>query len=239
MFRSKYSTVLTIILIVVIIAIIIIATILSINAYKEYKDEKDRNKAYAAMQEQIPTKQDDNTTKDDNSVVEEGNSDLEPIDPNSVPNTVTPNTNTSGETTSKKTTKFYKNYPMIGYIKIQKTNVEYPILTDQSPGALETSVCVMYPSNPQLNQQGNVVIIGHNYRNGKLFSNNSKLEEGDKIQITDLNGQTLTYTIYQKMIIPESDTEYITKDRGENIEISLSTCTDDGKARLVLLARVQ
>ena len=128
---------------------------------------------------------------------------------------------------------------MVGYIKISKTNVEYPILLDVSPGALETAVGVMYPSNPKLNQQGNVVIIGHNYRNGKFFSNNKELDLGDSIEITDLTGKTLTYRIYEIFQTSETDTQYITRDRGNNIEISLSTCTDDGKERLVILARVE
>lgn len=228
MFKSKYSTVLTVILILVIIAIIIIATILSVKAYNDYQDEKDRKKLYATLQENVIVEDNSN----DNSITDE-NVFIQPIE-----NTINQNTTTEG-TTSRPTTKFYKEYPMIGYIKIQKTNIEYPILTDISPGALETSVGVMYPSNPTLNEQGNVVIIGHNYRNGKLFSDNKKLVIGDKIQITDLNGKTLTYTIYEIMTIPETDTEYITRERGNNIEISLSTCTDDGNARLVILARVE
>lgn len=128
---------------------------------------------------------------------------------------------------------------MIGTIKIEKTKVDYPILLDVSPSALETAVGVMYPSNPKLNQPGNTVIIGHNYRNGKFFSNNKKLVLGDKIQITDLNGKTLTYTIYEIFQTIETDTEYISRPRGDKIEISLSTCTDDGKDRLVILARVE
>jgi len=96
----------------------------------------------------------------------------------------------------------------------------------------------MYPTNPSLNQPGNVVIIGHNYRNGKFFSNNKNLAVGDKIKITDLTGKTLTYTIYEKFETTANDTEYITRDRGDNIEISLSTCTDQGDRRIIILARV-
>ena len=228
MFKSKYSTVLTVILIIVIIAIIIIATMLSVNAYKEYQDEKERKKVYATIQENSST----NDSDEGNTINDEMIS-IQPVGNTTVQNT------TQGNTTSRPTTKFYKEYPMIGYIKIQKTNIEYPILLDISPKALETSVGVMYPGNPTLNEPGNVVIIGHNYRNGRFFSNNKHLVIGDKIQITDLKGKTLTYTIYEIMTIPDTDTEYITRNRGSNVEISLSTCTDDGKARLVILARVQ
>lgn len=230
MFKSKYSTVLTVILIVVIISIIIIAVIMGMNAYKNFEDEQDRKKIYASLQENV--EQNINNSVESENVVEE-NVFIQPVETNTITNTTTEQTNTRPKT------QFYKEYPMVGYIKIEKTNVEYPILLDISPGALETSVGVMYPSNPKLNEPGNVVIIGHNYRNGKFFSNNKNLVIGDKIKITDLTGRTLTYTIYEISTIPETDTEYITRERGDNIEISLSTCTDDGKARLVILARVE
>ena len=231
MFKSKYSTVLTIILIILIIAIIIIATVLAIGAYKDYQEEKERDSIYTTLQENTNV---DKPGKNNNTVDDEEL--LKPIDTN----TSGPTNTTGGDgQTTRKPTKFYKEYPMIGYIKIEKTNVNYPVLLDVSPGALDTAVGVMYPSNPQLNTPGNVVIIGHNYRNGKFFANNEQLVIGDTIKITDLEGKTLTYTIYEISTIPETDTEYITRERGDNIEISLSTCTDDGEARLVILARVQ
>ena len=96
---------------------------------------------------------------------------------------------------------------------------------------------MLYPTNPTLNEPGNVVIIGHNYRNGKFFSNNKKLSVGDKINITNESGKKLTYTIYEIFETTPEDTEYMTRDTGNNIEISLSTCTDDGNKRLVILAK--
>lgn len=232
MFKSKYSTILTVILIIVILAIIIIATLLVIGAVKDLNEESDKKKVFATLQENID--------KEENEVIENtiNNNIGENILTQPIENTVV-NNNTQSQPTNRPTTSFYKNYPVLGYIKIGKINVEYPILSDVSPGALETAVGVMYPNNPKLNQPGNVVIIGHNYRNGKFFSNNKQLVIGDKINITDITGKTLTYKIYEILTIPETDTEYITRDRGNNIEISISTCTDDGSARLVILARAE
>lgn len=232
MFKNGYSAVLTVLLVILIIAIIIIVTIFAMKVYKNSQDEKESEKAYAEL-------------KDGSGVITEENNEIsENLLNNYLANYVPENNNTIGEGTENKPvsrpkTKFYKEYPMVGYIKIPKTNVEYPILLDVSVGALETAVGVMFPSNPKLNQPGNVVIIGHNYRNGQFFSNNKKLDLGDTIQITDLTGKTLTYKIYEIFQTSETDTEYITRERGNNIEISLSTCTDDGKARLVILARVE
>ena len=84
---------------------------------------------------------------------------------------------------------------------------------------------------------GNTTISGHNYRNGTFFSNNKKLNIGDKIYITDLEGKRLTYTIYDKFEVEENDADYMVRDTQGAIEISLSTCTDDSSARLIILAR--
>ena len=79
--------------------------------------------------------------------------------------------------------------------------------------------------------------MGHNYRNGLFFSNNKKLEVGDKIYITDLDGKKLTYTIYNKYETTPEDAEYMTRNTNGATEISLSTCTDDSKARLIIWAK--
>lgn len=233
MFRSKYSNVLTVVLIIAIIAIIIIGILIGIKVYKNYEDNKEKRKVIAELYEGNNNTIENNTN---DNMVDENITEIQPIEGGN--NTTQDNTQTSGNSSRPKT-KFYKNYAVVGSIKIEKTKIEYPIVLDVSPGALEVAVGVMYPSNPKLNEPGNTVIIGHNYRNGKFFSNNKKLEVGDKIKITDLTGRTLTYSIYEISTLPETDTEYITRDRGNNTEISLSTCTDDGKDRLVILARAE
>ena len=124
-------------------------------------------------------------------------------------------------------------------MRIPAINLEYPIVEEVTGPALEKALVVLYPSGDNLNLPGNTVIIGHNYRNGKFFSNNKNLVIGDTIQVTDLVGKTLTYTIYEILTLPDTDTSYVTRDTGGKIEISLSTCTDDGSGRLVILARVE
>ena len=135
--------------------------------------------------------------------------------------------------------KDMNNFVVIGHIEIPKTGIKYDILERTSVEALETSVAVVYPSNPQLNTSGNIVIQGYNYRDDRFFSNNKKLQIGDKINITDLNNETLTYTIYEIFETTPEDVACFTRDTGDNIEITLLTSTDDGKDRLVILARAK
>lgn len=236
MFKSKYSAVLTILLIVLIIVIVIITIVFGIKTYKNYVDEKDR-KAFADLDtpSTFDDDEEDNDDDDKNDIDDDNVGSINPIDQMN-------NNNTTGNNQTAPNlpkVKFYKQYPTIGNISIPKTGASYPILLDTSTKALDLAVGVTYPSSPQLHKPGNVVIIGHNYRNGKFFSNNKKLELGDLIKITDLEGKTLSYKIYEIFETIPTDTDYMTRDRGESIEISLSTCTDDGNNRLVILARVE
>ena len=85
-------------------------------------------------------------------------------------------------------------------------------------------------------QKGVTLIVGHNKRNGKLFSNNSKIKKNDKIYITDLKGKTLTYKVYSTLITKEQDTSFLKNDV-KSPEIVLSSCTDDETKRIIILAR--
>ena len=100
---------------------------------------------------------------------------------------------------------------------------------------MEVGIAMLY--GPGVNKVGNTVLAGHNYRNGTFFSNNKKLNIGDKIYVTDLDGKRMTYTIYDKFETDDTDTEYMTRDTQGAVEISLTTCTDDSKARLIILAK--
>ena len=105
-----------------------------------------------------------------------------------------------------------------------------------SAKALNTAVVAIYPQDAVLNTEGNVVISGHNYRNGTFFSDNKQLEVGDKIYITDLSGNEVTYYIYNVFEADENDTSFYNRDTDGKMEITLSTCTDDTTARLIIFA---
>lgn len=215
--NSKYGNILTVILVIAIIAII---GIIGIVAYRIYKAYYIDNGAIAAA-----TEFEDAVTTIDNN-----------INQNTVKPTIdgvddsTSATGTSGKTTT------YKGFTVVGTIQIPTINLKYPILEKVTKKSLETSVALLYTSNG-LNEVGNSVIIGHNYRNGTMFSNVKKLEKGDVIYITDTAGRKVKYTIYNIFRTSGSDGDYITRNTNGKREISLSTCTDDSKARTIVLAK--
>lgn len=124
----------------------------------------------------------------------------------------------------------------IGTISIPKTNVNLPILKTVTVDGMEVATCFLY-STGSLNKSGTTIIVGHNYCNGKLFSNNKKLKVGDKIYITTSKGNKREYTIYDKFITTDDDLSYLERNTNNKAQIALSTCTDDEENRLVILAK--
>lgn len=227
MSANKYGNTLTVILIVIIIAVIVGGGFLLYNfVIKPHNTEKETAKAITEF-DKITDKNEEEQEKNDQEF------NFEEFEKN-----VESSTSQTGNGGTKKT--YYQDFVMLGYITIPKTNVKLPILEETSPKALETSVAVLYPSNNiQLNEAGNTVIIGHNYRNGKLFSNNKKLSVGDKILIKDASGRELTYIIYQKFETDPNDASFYNRDTNGVPEITLSTCTDDSQKRIIIFAKAQ
>lgn len=222
MFESKYSKVLTAILVIVIIAIIGLLGFLGYEYYQNYIITKDTSEFVDNFQGDIA---DGETTDND---TEESNNDTNPFDQ-------IKDAETNSSSANQKRT--YKGFGVLGTMEIPATNFKYPILEKVTKTSIETAVAFLYGTG--INESGNSVIIGHNYRNGLFFSNNKKLNIGDKIYITDNNGNKLTYTIYNKFETTPEDTSFYQRDTGGKPEVTLSTCTDDSSARLIICARVE
>ena len=222
--EKKFGNVLTIVLIVLIVAIL---GILVYFGYSTYKESKIQANADSALQDFNENNKKPQNTAADTSDTTSVNLDGLLEDLNS-PVEEKPQEQTSGEKV------YMENYEVIGSIKIPKTGIEYPILERQTTRALELAITKLHGVG--LNEIGNVTLTGHNYRNGLFFSNNKKLTNGDKVYITDNNGTTITYIIYNMYYTTPDDASYMTRDTNGKREISLSTCSDDSATRLIILA---
>ena len=128
---------------------------------------------------------------------------------------------------------------MIGTIEIPKTNVKYPIIEKVTKRSLEKAVAVEWPQpDPVLNEVGNVVIAGHNYRNNRFFSKVPTLSIGDRIRITDAEGKKINYTVFDKYEVKPSNTECIEDVPGKENKriVTIITCTNDSKKRVIVQA---
>ena len=230
MFESKYNKLLTVILVLVVIGIIGLIGFLVFQFVSNNNNTQEAETFVNNYEGDIgltddsdegseaPEKPTENTTPNNNTIGE-----LE----------VEPSSSSSGTVRTKKQT--YNGFIVNGTMEIPKINFKYPVLDKVSKSSIENSVAILYGAG--LNQVGNTVIIGHNYRNGQFFSNLKKVSNGDKIYITDYEGKKKTYTIYHHFITTPDDTSFYQRDTNGKAEVTLSTCTDDSSGRFIVFAK--
>lgn len=221
MLETKYSKFLTILLVIIIIAVIGLVGYLGFNYFRNYSINKDSSDYVSTFAEEVT----DSAKQTGDASEDSGES-------------LSQNIN-AAEANSNSGVKTYKGFPVVGTIEIPTTGIEYPILQDPpTVQKLDTAVVALYPQNAVVNTEGNVVIVGHNYRNGMFFSDNKKLSAGDKVYITGLDGQRVTYEIYDKFQAKENDTSFYNRDTEGKREVTLSSCTDaSDDNRIIVLAR--
>ncbi len=205
------------------LSVFFVCILISACIYAEY----DRNKSEEVSQEilaNLDIPEDTNTTKNDVLVVV--------LDDKSEQNINNSKVETSPDG---------YQYRIIATINIPKIDVKYPIIdgptdsVEETEDLLKISPTKFWGSDP--NKIGNCCIVGHNYRNTRFFSKVPTLENGDKIELTDLSGKTLQYVVYNKYEVEPKDVSCTTQKTGGKKEITLITCTDDSKHRVVIKAR--
>lgn len=133
----------------------------------------------------------------------------------------------------------YEGYDTFGELRIPAINLNQKVISSVTADAIEISSAYLY-STDGFNRPGNTVIIGHNYRNGELFSNVTKLKIGDKIYLKTNGQDEIEYTIYKIFETSSSDASFYNRDTQGKREITLSTCTDDVEVtdnRLIILGK--
>lgn len=123
---------------------------------------------------------------------------------------------------------------IIGIVEIPKINVKYPILSDTNDELLKISACRFYGPNP--NKVGNLCIAAHNYDDNRFFSNLYQLNIGDSIHIYDASNSLVSYYIYDKFEISKNDTSCTGQNTNGKKEITLVTCNNINKNRLIVKA---
>ena len=129
----------------------------------------------------------------------------------------------------------YKGYKILGTIKIDKLDIEYPILEYTTDDTLSISITRFWGES--VNKIGNFVVTGHNNYDGTMFGKTKNLEIGDIIELTDLYNITKKYAVYKKYITDPNDTSVIETDEFGTREVTLITCSNGNKERLIIKAR--
>jgi len=253
MYESKYSKFLTVILILGIIIIVAILGTTGFIVLRNGESKKEAENAVDRFEQQLNEINDNiNNNEIVNNEIINSNEITNILTNEVIVNEIAPiigvenviinnnnsnNNNSNNGTTSSGKTQTYKGFTMVGTIQIPAIDLKYPVLKDASKNAIEVAVGIF--DGPGLNEIGNTTIAGHNYRDGRFFSNNKKLKEGDKIYITDTKGRKVTYVIYKTYTTSPEDSSYLERDTQGKREISLTTCTDDAQSRLIIWAKEQ
>lgn len=135
--------------------------------------------------------------------------------------------NHSYSSSTNKPIHTYKNstgsiYTTTGIIDIPKINVSYPIINDYSEANLNIAPTKFV--GPNINEIGNFVIVGHNNWNREFFSNLNKLKNGDIVNLTDHNKNTVSYKVYDKYETKQNDYSCLNQDTNGRAELTLITC---------------
>lgn len=117
-------------------------------------------------------------------------------------------------------------------VKIPSLGIEYPVLSTWSEELLKISVNKFW--GPAPNELGNYVIIGHNYKSGKMFGKLKSINIGDVIELTDLTGRTIKYVVSEKYVITPEDRSCTSQLTNGRRQITLITCSSGGAKRLVV-----
>lgn len=129
----------------------------------------------------------------------------------------------------------YKGYKIEGIIEIPKINIKYPIINQTDEETMKLSITKFW--GPQVNEIGNYTVAGHNNKDGTMFGKTKYLEIGDIIKLTNLKNETIEYKVFKIYSIDPDDVSCVQSVEPNTREVTLITCTNGHKNRLVTKAR--
>ncbi|MDZ4994613.1 sortase [Clostridium perfringens] len=118
---------------------------------------------------------------------------------------------------------------VIGILEIDSIGVKAPIVNGEEN---LDYVVAKYRSSSDFGELGNVILAAHNNMRGSIFRNLYKLKIGSTVKIISDNKE-LEYKITNRYIVEPNDTSKINFSNDKK-EITLITCTNHAKQRLIL-----
>lgn len=223
------------------LSIFLVCVLVSLCIYAEYDRNKNEETSQEIMSEFNTDAQEDTTIAKNNILVVVLDDANQTNDTDSNDNALQKNKQNGGSKKTVQTTSEGYRYSTIATINIPKINLQYPILDGETDSEAETEALLkisptkFWGADP--NEVGNFCIVGHNYRNSRFFSKVPSLVNGDIIEITDTSGNTLRYSIYNKYEVVPEDLSCTSQLTNGKKEITLITCTNDSKMRVIVKAR--
>lgn len=134
-----------------------------------------------------------------------------------------------------------RGYEVIGIVTIPKINIQYPILALETSNPEETKEPMKFAIvkywGGNVNDYGNLSIAGHNNYDGTMFGKTKNLEVGDIVELTDKKKNKISYEIYDIFKTNPNDVSVLKTDDLSQRIVTLITCTNGNKERLILKAK--
>ena len=131
--------------------------------------------------------------------------------------------------------KEYKGYTVAAQLEIPEIKLETYILQNYSETALNVSVTKFWGADP--NEIGNFCVAGHNFIRKNMFRNLKELKKGDKLYISDNKIGKVEYKIYDIYKVDPNNTTCLSQETNGKREVTLITCTNNSKERIIVKAR--
>lgn len=128
----------------------------------------------------------------------------------------------------------YKGYDVDSRLEIPKIKLSTNVLKEYTTEGLD--VCASKYYGPNANEIGNYCIAGHNYNKENMFNHLIDLSLGDSIYLTDNENGVVEYTVYDIYKVKPQNTEPLSQETQGERELTLITCVNYSKNRLVVKA---
>lgn len=128
----------------------------------------------------------------------------------------------------------YLGYKVDCRLEVPKIKLNTNVLSNYSSEGLE--VCASKYYGPDANEIGNYCIAGHNYQKENMFNHLIDLEIGDSVFLTDNQNGIVEYQVYDIYKVKPENTEPLSQETGGKKELTLITCVNYSRNRLVIKA---
>lgn len=217
-------------------------------AYYNYKQEKLQEELKKVVYEYMRQAREDNLTQapeptepvvsqPENPVTAGEEPSPTPFDYALIP--VEENDDETQEASASATKSLLEGQTLFGSIEIQSMNLFYAIVEGTTKENLAAGIGHM-TMTAQIGEVGNCAIAGHRGGiTGKYFKHIDQLKIGDTITLMNIHGDSFDYIVYESFLV-EPNEVWVIKDTGDGTRmLTLITCENNGKQRLIVRARME
>ncbi len=218
-----------------IVSVLMVCILTLCYAYSDYDKRKDESMSQDILNNIYSSNNQSSTDEEnlpDDTLVIALNEDIEQVENESVDN---------AKQVVDKFDTIYKTpkgteYKVDSILNIPSLGINYPVISECTTELLKISLNKFWGCEP--NEVGNYCIVGHNY-DGKdiFFGKLHKIQNGDIVELEDKTGRKLQYKVYNKFIVVPTDVDCTSQITNGQTEMTLITCSDGGKTRLVVKCR--